>query len=512
MPGRPNQRGLNWIAAALAGVALSACSIQPEPLDDAAVLRTAQKDVAATLERQPPVSAPISLAEAQARAVLYNLDHRTEMMREALARGQVELAKLDMLPTLAASAGYRVRSVTNASSSESVITGRESLEPSTSEDDARGLVDLRLSWNVLDFGVSYYAAKQEANRYLISREAREKVLLNLLQQVRTAYWRAAAAQEMAGPVEATLAKARDALDKVNDTLDRGLRPLQQTLQLKRSLLSMIRQLQSVTRELALARIELARLMNVPPGQAYELEVPSEISELPALNRSVEEMELLALQNSNDIASSVYSLKIERAQARKSLLQLLPGLELSVSGNYDSNSFLVHNLWGVASARVSSNLLRMLSIDETIDQSDMRESLAVMRRKAVTMAAVTQVHLAVRRYRQQLESYGSVRELESVERRIAELTRRASERDAASRVDWVRTETQALRARLQRLRTYAEAQDALGMLFVSLGLNPVPADYAAYDLDALKSRIGERLARWSDGRLPEPVEVSDAAET
>lgn len=510
---RALRRRMLWTTfAGLAGLMAGACAIEPEPLDRKAILQTAREDMAQTLESQPAVEGPISLAEAQARAVLYNLDHRTEMMKEALARGQVELAKLDMLPTLAASAGWRVRSVTDASSSESIVTGQESLEPSTSQDDARGLVDLRLSWNVLDFGVSYYAAKQEANRYLISQEARERVLLNLLQQVRTAYWRAAAARIMAEPVKTTLAEAEQALDQVQANLDRGLGPLQQNLELKRALLSMIGQLQTVSRELALARIDLARLMNIPPGQDYRLDVPERTVELPQFNRDIAEMELLALQNSNDIAASIYSLKVEQAEARKSILRLLPGLELSVSGKYDSNSFLAHNLWGLASARVSSNLLRLASVDETKEQNRLRESLAKMRRKAVTMAAITQVHLAYRRYVQQIEGYDNVRELESVERRIAELTEQASIRNAASEVDRVRTRVQALRAELARLRTFAEAQDALGMLFVSLGLNPVPPDYARYSFEALTARIRERQGQWNAGELPAPVQLADAAES
>lgn len=50
-----------------------------------------------------------------------------------------------------------------ASSSRSVLTGRQSLEPSTSQDRRRATADLTASWNVLDFGVSYYQAQQQAD-------------------------------------------------------------------------------------------------------------------------------------------------------------------------------------------------------------------------------------------------------------------------------------------------------------------------------------------------------------
>ena len=36
------------------------------------------------------------------------------------------------------------------------------------------MVDLGLSWNVLDFGVSYYQSKQNADRLLVAQERRRK--------------------------------------------------------------------------------------------------------------------------------------------------------------------------------------------------------------------------------------------------------------------------------------------------------------------------------------------------
>ena len=54
-------------------------------------------------------------------------------METALSQRQLDLDRFDMLPRIAAEAGYEGRSNVNASSSESIETGTQSLEPSTSQ-------------------------------------------------------------------------------------------------------------------------------------------------------------------------------------------------------------------------------------------------------------------------------------------------------------------------------------------------------------------------------------------
>ena len=56
---------------------------------------------------------------------------------------------------------------------------------------------LTLSWSLLDFGQSYYAARQNADRVRIAAERRRKAIYTLVQDVRTAYWRVVASQALA---------------------------------------------------------------------------------------------------------------------------------------------------------------------------------------------------------------------------------------------------------------------------------------------------------------------------
>ena len=64
-------------------------------------------------ENQEPLTGPISLEEAIARAIKYNYDYRLTAMDQALQNRQLDLSRYDMLPKLVASAGGTARSNEN---------------------------------------------------------------------------------------------------------------------------------------------------------------------------------------------------------------------------------------------------------------------------------------------------------------------------------------------------------------------------------------------------------------
>jgi len=74
-----------------------------------------------------PIKAPLSLEEAIARALKYNLERRSRMMEEAIALNQLDVSHYDMLPKLVASAGYSSRSEYATTRAVDSVTGQPSL-------------------------------------------------------------------------------------------------------------------------------------------------------------------------------------------------------------------------------------------------------------------------------------------------------------------------------------------------------------------------------------------------
>ena len=184
------------VASAVCGVFLFGCAVKPIQMTSEEQFKLTQADLSKMFADQLTVDKPISLPEAMARAVKYNLDFRVQLMDEALKRGELQVAMNGMLPSLTASAGYNERNNVAASSSVSTDSGIESLETSTSQDKDIRTKDLTLAWNILDFGVSYAQAKQQSNQVLIAQEKKIMVVQNIIQDVRFDYWRALSAQRL----------------------------------------------------------------------------------------------------------------------------------------------------------------------------------------------------------------------------------------------------------------------------------------------------------------------------
>jgi multidrug efflux system outer membrane protein len=499
---------IGWLAGTLV---LVGCAMNPQPLSENDVSEVLAGDQELIKQFREPLTRPIGLHEVMSRAVLNNLEHRVARMEQAVAMGSFELAKYDMLPQMDGSYGRRSRNKFSASTSISVETGEESLEPSTSAEKDRDLGDFSASWNLLDFGVSYYQAQQEADRYLISREARKRVLSNLLQQARMLYWRAWAAQNTKGIVEKVMAEANQAYAEISQVIEnRQYTNILPNLRLKRQLFDLIRELEGLSEELNQANIELAQVINVPttseirllgiePGE--ELLDADSLPTLPLLEEDAVQLEMTALYNSTELAEEIYNVRIDQAETRKALLRLLPGIELSYNRGYDSNKYLVNNNWAEAGVEVSWNLLNLATTGQVMENTDLREELAAQRRLAVNMAVVTKLNLAVYQYNISLRKLDQAKEVKIIDSEIAKHTSNAAVSSAASKVESVVTAAAALRTDLSLLQSYANAQSAYGAVLVSLGLNPVPETYIDLQLHELTNLIAVYDRTWQDGNLP-----------
>jgi outer membrane protein, multidrug efflux system len=201
---------------------LSSCTIKPLPLTTDEVQSRVQEDRTMLTRDQEPVSGPIDLYEAMARALKYNLDARVELMHKMLAQTQLDLSHYAMLPRLAANAGFDGRNNFSGGVARSLITGTQILEPFTSADRNIFSADLSLSWNVLDFGMSYIRAKQAADDVLIAEEERRRVANRVMQDVRVAYWRAVSAERILPSLKMLDEWVKNALEQARAVHDEKL--------------------------------------------------------------------------------------------------------------------------------------------------------------------------------------------------------------------------------------------------------------------------------------------------
>lgn len=485
------------IAWLLPALLIIACTITPEPISQQDRLLRAQQDRVASFQGVEPVTRPITLADAMARAIQYNLDHKLKRMEEALALGQTELSEKDLLPKLTMHAGYMSRNNQSGASSVSLLSGVQSLEASSSAQRASAEADLSIAWNILDFGLSYIRGQQQADRYLVSQERRRKVIHDIIQEVRQSFWRAVAAQRLLPEFNTFLTEARRALDDSRRAEKQLLQPPVQALEYQMGLLETIYQITTLQRDLAVARTQLAALINLDLNSTFTLEIPTDaIETTPQFPSDMPVLEEMALVFRPELREEDYLTRIDSAETRLALLQLIPGVNLSGGYNTSTNSFLYHQSWLQGTLQVAWNLINLVKAPEMMAVAEAKGQIARARRLSMGVAILTQLHVAKIRYDQTAEEYTILQQMSQVAERVYQHAEHGKEFQTKTDLERIQTQARAIYRRLQKELAYAELQNAAGRLYLSVGIDPLPAQMEALTLAQLSETISSSMQKWA----------------
>lgn len=481
---------------------VSGCAVTPQPMTTADIKAVVEADLKKVFQRQEPLGKPLTVYDAMARVLKYDLDNRLKMMEEALSLNQLDVANVSMLPQIVTSAGYVSRSNISASSSQSVTTGVQSLETSTSQEQYRRVADLGLTWNILDFGVSYIAAKQQADRTLVAAERRRKVIQNTLQDTRQVFWRAAAADRLQGRVTPLLKRIERALADSQTIAQQQLASPTDALAYQRALLRTRQQLLDTQRELQLAKTQLSALMDLPSGTDITFDTPSvDLRKAPLVKLTPEIIENIALARRPEMVEEVYQARIGSDETRKAMLRMLPGINLSFGPNYDSNRFLLHHNWIDYGAKVSWSLFNLFTGPANVALAEQQEAFIETRRLALSIAVLTQSRVSWLRYDQAIEDWRVAQDVAKVERRYTAAIHDQVDAQRRGELDYIQAEFEALIADLRADLAFAETQNAAGNILVTMGFDPLPETLSSADISAVAAALREREAAWFAGQLP-----------
>lgn len=513
------RRYVKWGTVTAVAAVLAGCAVTPQPLSDSEQLSLSLSDREAMYAKQEPVLKPISLDEAIARAVKYNLRHRLMLMERALEDNMADVQSLDVLPKLTARAGLKTRNNEQASSSYSIQSGRQSLEPSTSSEKNARYADLQLSWNILDFGLSYYGAKAQSNKILASEERRRRVVADIIREVRAAYWNAVTAERLKHDVAQVLSESHTALKNAQETERQRLVSPVNVLRYRRDLLGMIRQAEALESDLALAKSRLASLMNLPPSTQYELVMPDPAKmAAPQLAYELNDLEMLAMVRRPEIREEAYLARNAVLDTKMSMLRLLPGATLFAGMNYDGNKYLANNSWADAGLQVSWNMFNVLSLPAIGKAGETREEVVALRRQALRMSVLTQVNVAYLEYQRASSIFNRSLELEGIQRAILRQAESALRSDAQTVLETIRTRVETVLATRARDMSYADLQNAVNTIYQAAGVDPLPDEIADASVASLAAAVKESSRQIDMGavqlpysmQMPSAVPVAAAA--
>ncbi len=459
------------IFALMAAFSLGGCAVFPTPLSETELSAASDWNTSLVVANQEPLSGAVTLYEAMARALKYNLDHRVEAAEGAVRMAELDLAHYSMLPGVVANSGYAGRDNENASSSLNLVNGVQNFGASTSQEKNIRSADIGFSWNILDFGLSYVRAHQDADKVLMQDEMRRKVIQRVIEDVRSAFWRAVSAERLMsklgvleGQTKAALAETRTLYD------DRETSPIT-ALTYERELIEIKQKIGEIQRELNTAKAQLGALMNLKPGTDFHLSYPSRKEGTLALKASLEEMIETAVYNRPELREVEYKKRINVREADAALLEMLPGIQLYAGTNVDSNDFLLNNEWVNWGAKASWNLMKVFSYRTRQDVIERQDDMLGQRSLALTMAVMTQVYVSRIRFMHEQKELKTSAEYRDVQHRLLEQMRAEAAADRISKQTLIREEMNTLVAEAKYDMAYAMLQNAYANVFSSMGLDP-----------------------------------------
>lgn len=494
------------LLAVLVTVTVAGCSVTPNRFTAGDVMENVNENTVLLEKDLAPITGAIDLNEAFARTIKYNRDARLKAFEAVVSQGQLAVDRFDMLPELAVQAGYNRRNNFAASASVTFVGDEPSSlgsNPtySVSSDKTTVSANIGATWDVLDFGLSYYRAKQQADRFLISKERERKVVHSIMEQSRRAYYRAVSAERLLTKINPLISKVRGALvDSAKIERLRSQSPME-ALTYQRALLETLRTLQDIRKDLVPAKAELATLMGLNPSTKFELaDVNNPSFTTPTLTLNMADMERTALVLRPELREAQYQERITKEEVHSAFLSLFPSLSLSAGLNYNDSDYLRYNDWTSTGVGINWNLMNVFRYGSIDKLNNLKIAASKQKALAMSMSVISQVHIANLQLSEANDTYALADQYYDVAQRIKGQVDSSRAAQQTGELAVIRENLNALLAELRRDVAYADLQNNFGKVLVSMGLDPLPEGFGGMNLDQLSGAFNSMFARWEKGDI------------
>ena len=435
------------------------------------------------------VSLSLTVEDALEQALKYNLDAKIARYGFQSELNSAQLQKLNSLPDVKAQRDFINRSNNGASSSQSVLTGNQSLEPSFSADRSRRVDLLEANWDVLGAAINIYQSKSASDKAKIAEQRYRKIEQNVAMDVFSSFFRLAIAQEMKSSIDLTLVRADKAISSLEVAQKNGDLPLDKALSMQDALISKKMQLKSFLGQMSLAEIELKTLLSIPLNQALFLQVRENWADpksvfLPSKGISVYVDE--ALNSRPEIREEFYNKNIAQRDVINSILQTIPGLSVITSLNRDSNSFLQDDDWFNFSATVTQSITRILTLPFRYKKTKSDQKLTDVKRHALIAAVISQVHISKSLLDEQYSNYNEAYKKFTLQEKIYRRSEISNDIGLVGGVEASLAELDFLIAQYNTYEKYSEVQSTLAGFVNTVGYDV--KDF--YNLTSLNKYSGE----------------------
>ena len=459
------------------GVLVSCAKRNPEPIASKDFVKSAEEDLVKIQKIKEEndlfnKDLKIDLYTAIALAIENNKDLKVKLLETSLANKKIEDVEFEMLPTMAANAGYtgsdRYKSTSSATVPTSDLAGSIGSSYSTSRDRDVNEQDVGFSWNALDFGLSYIRAGQSSDKFLISKELEKKAANNITKDVIRAYWNALSAEKLIKKYDPLLIKVNNALNDSQKIEELLLQKPMDALLYQKELLDIQRALQSQKQSFINAKIELGALMGLLPNEKFRMvETDQPLNEL---DMKLKHMEKHALVNRPELIENHYEERISIAETKAGIRSLLPSLNFNAAWTSSSNDYLMNKTNLEYGSSIGANLLNVFRAPRLKEVNETNTEIIKEQRLALSMAVLSQVHISNIEYQMALEEYETAERYYNVSRKITEQVRNAQKIARFGELELIREEASLLVAELRKDIAFAKVQFSVAQVYTSVGVD------------------------------------------
>ena len=414
----------------------------------------------------------IDLYTAIALAIENNKDLKVKLFETALADRKIKDVKFDMLPTMSANAGYTGSEKYQSSTSATVGTDDTAAAKGTTFSTSRNrdvvARDIGFAWNALDFGLSYIRAGQTGDRYLIAKEIEKKAANNIAREVIRSYWNALSAEKLIKKYDPLIEKVKVALNDSQKIEEMLLQKPMDALLYQKELLDIKRALITQRQTLINSKVELGALMGLLPDQEYNLVKTDE--PINILDMNIKSMEKHALVNRAELLENRYQERISVAETKVGLRSLLPSFNINAAYTSSSNDYLQNQTNFEFGSSVGANLLNVFRAPTIKKVNEANTEIIKEQRLALSMAVLSQVHLANIDYQMSTEEYDTSEKYLNVSTKIADQVRNAQKIARFGELELIREEASTLVAELRRDIAFAKMQHSIAQVYTSVGID------------------------------------------
>ncbi|GBC61693.1 hypothetical protein DENIS_2655 [Desulfonema ishimotonii] len=420
-------------------------------------------------------SAPLTLSDAIRVGLENNLDIRVRHMMTQIADDTTVAEKLKMLPRLNASGNLFWRDKYLQREYVDKTTGAVSLSNSVSEDTTRKTLSIGLSWNILDFGLSYIRSRQAVMNAEVKVMEEQRQAQTLAMEITAAYWASVLAERDLDYIREIEASVREYKDKAHMMVaQRRLDPIA-VKEMESQLLRLTISASELQADIADRRIELCRLMGLTPMARFDLAekdvFDAYLKQLPdARLLDPKKLELISLNNRPEMYSADLQENIQQDEARAALVSMFPGITFDASWKYDADSHLLNNDWVDVGAGLVSNLLALPYRYAEWKAKEKSVSVSRLQRLMLTAGVIAQVHMALQDYRNKAQHFNLQENAWGVTEELLEMSRERNAAGMKGFSDTVVTQRmlESMLSRLERDRSLVALLNSYNTLLVTLG--------------------------------------------